>query len=126
MSVKFKIGFTIDAETLFGILAKMLPIEDLSVEELAPAERAIRIANAPPRKLPRPKRASNGPNLKAGINGIILSALTQKPQRASELQPLLKRAGFSVNSISSRLQALERFNILVHDDEGVWRLKESA
>jgi hypothetical protein len=32
--VKFKIGFTIPAETLFGMIAKMLPIEDLQVEEL--------------------------------------------------------------------------------------------
>ena len=34
MSVKFKLGFTVSAETLFGLLSKMLPIEDLSVEEV--------------------------------------------------------------------------------------------
>jgi hypothetical protein len=36
MPVKFKLGFTIDAETLFGVISKFLPVEDLVVEELAP------------------------------------------------------------------------------------------
>ena len=47
MNMKFKIGFTIDGETLFGMLSKMLPIESLSVEEIVPkptlAERAIAV-----------------------------------------------------------------------------------
>jgi hypothetical protein len=32
--VKFKIGFTIPSETLFSMVAKFLPIEDLHVEEI--------------------------------------------------------------------------------------------
>ena len=31
--IKYKLAFTIDSETLFGILSKFLPIEDLTVEE---------------------------------------------------------------------------------------------
>ena len=34
MSVKFKLGFTVSAETLFTLMSKLLPIEDLSVEEV--------------------------------------------------------------------------------------------
>ena len=36
MTVKFKVGFTMSAETLFGIIAKFLPVEDLHVEEVPP------------------------------------------------------------------------------------------
>lgn len=40
MSVKFKLGFTVSAETLFTLLSKMLPIDDLSVEEVVEPPRA--------------------------------------------------------------------------------------
>jgi hypothetical protein len=128
MSVKFKIGFTIGAETLFGLMSKMLPIEDLSVEELAPKSRVEttpKFVEAPwtKRKVRlKPKRRSDGPNLKEGINGIIMLALTERPQRATDLAPLLRQAGFSPNSVSSRLQALERFKIVTRNDEGIWRV----
>ena len=51
MSVKFKVRFTISGETVFALIAKMLPIEDLEVEEIpvkSLAERAIhKIAHKP-------------------------------------------------------------------------------
>ena len=34
MTIKYKLAFTIDSETLFGILSKFLPVQDLSVEEV--------------------------------------------------------------------------------------------
>jgi hypothetical protein len=127
MSVKFKIGFTIGAETLFGLMSKMLPIEDLMVEEVMPESTTPKFVEAPwtRRKVQlrqKVKRKSDGPNLKEGINGVIVRALEGKPQRATDLQPLLKQAGFSPNSVGSRLQALERFKIVARNSEGIWRL----
>jgi hypothetical protein len=121
MSVKFRVGFTMSAETLFGIIAKFVPIEDLEVEELAP-----RVETAPKPKLiadRKPnKRASRGPNLKKGVNGIIVVALKDKPLRAADLQPLVKAAGYSANSVNSRLEALHRFGVLARIGDGRWKL----
>jgi hypothetical protein len=78
MAVKFKIGFTIDAETLFGLISKFLPLENLSVEEVAlrPAHaappRLSKIAERVERAKPKQKRASRGMDLKAGVNRIMV------------------------------------------------------
>jgi|SRR5579864_770584 len=121
MTVKFKVGLVITGETVFALLSKFLPIEDLEVEELLPepAERVVRIAAAPPRKL---KRASRGPNLKKGINGIVVTALKDAPKRAIELQPLIKAAGFSKNSLNSRLESLHKLGVLSRTSDGRWKL----
>ena len=127
MSVKFKVGFTISGETVFALIAKMLPIEDLNVEELPPTkttgerELAELAHSLHPRRLAH-KRASPGPNLKKGINGIIMVALKDKPMRATELQPLLKAAGFSSNSVNSRLEALRNQGVLERIGDGRWKI----
>ena len=69
--VRFKIGFEIGAETLFGMLSKMLPIDNLSVEEIVPikTERVITGVRSHPKLAtvhnarPKPKRSSREPNL---------------------------------------------------------------
>ena len=134
MSVKFKIGFTIAGETLFALMSKMLPIENLSVEELAPAsktplaDRAIELHQKKflPRKKPLNKRASPGPSLTRGINMVIVNELESGPKRASELQPKAKAAGFSNNSVNSRLEALRNHGIVERIGDGRWRMKKAA
>jgi hypothetical protein len=124
MTVKFKIGFTIGADTLFGLMSKMLPIEDLEVEELPVkptlAERAIAIAHRKPqhKKL---KRASPGPNLEKGVNGVIMAALSDGPKRAIEIQPKVVAAGFSANSVTSRLEELRKYGVIERNNDGMWR-----
>jgi hypothetical protein len=127
MPVKFKIGFTIPAETLFGLLAKVLPIEDLHVEELL-VEKTIqpRVTPAPrtqalgkPKKV---KRRSRGLVLNEGINALILNHLADdKPHRAIELEPLLSAAGFSSNSVGSRLQKLRSAGVVFQPELGLWQ-----
>jgi hypothetical protein len=132
MSVKFKIGFTIAGETLFALMSKMLPIENLSVEELAPAsktplaDRAIELHRK--KFLPRKKmqRASPGPSLTRGINMVIVNELEKGPKREVDIRPKIKAAGFSENSTSSRLQALLEHGIVERPSVGVWRLKQKA
>jgi hypothetical protein len=134
MPVKFKIGFTIPAETLFGLLAKVLPIEDLQVEELLVTEKTVQpqIAPAPrlqavskPKK--KSKRQSRGIALNHGINALILNYLADdKPHRAAELQPVLSAAGFSGNSVGSRLQALRAAGVIFQPELGLWQRTRSA
>jgi hypothetical protein len=135
MTVKFKIGFTIGAETLFGLMSKMLPIENLSVEELVePSDRlflkpvptgAMKILNAAKHKPKRQihKRPSPGPNLKKGINGILMTQLVDGPKRAVEMTPLVVASGYSGNSVISRLEELRKYGVLEHSSDGLWRKK---
>ena len=135
MSVKFKIGFTIAGETLFAMIAKMLPIENLSVEELAPASKtplADRAIAHHQKKFPtQPKkqisqRARPGPNLTHGVNMVIVNELESGPKRASELQPKAKAAGFSANSVNSRLEALRNHGVVERIGDGRWKLKAAG
>lgn len=143
MSVKFRLGFDITGETLFAMLAKMLPIENLKVEELGPwpitgskllgatpqADRAIALHQ---KRFPKPatphvnRRASPGPSLTRGINMIIVTELEKGPKREVELRPKVKAAGFSSNSTSSRLESLRNHGIVERSGVGVWRLKTNV
>jgi hypothetical protein len=141
--MKFKIGFTIDAETMFGMMAKFLPVEDLHVEEvmdkpepqinrIAARVGAIPISKPKRRYTPPQKRKPSIPlKLDAGINRIIMEAMSDgKPHKAIELKPLLKKGGYSSNSVGSRLQNLEDHGVVIRQGDGTWVLgqamKESA
>jgi hypothetical protein len=123
--VKFKIGFVMDSESLFGLIGKFLPVEDLEVEEIVerPPKLPLQaIARAVDHITKRAKtRASPGPNLKKGINGIIMTALADGPKRANQLKPKVKAAGFSENSVNSRLEALRGYGVLEMVGDGTWR-----
>jgi hypothetical protein len=125
MSVKFRIGLTIDGETLFGIIAKMLPVEDVSVEEVSStlAQRAIAIADRPRLKQKQKQKRQGKVRLKAGINGIILTAMADGPKRALELKPLVEAAGYSQNSVNSRLEELRKKGITERVGDGKWRVR---
>ena len=112
MTVKFKIGFQIDAETLFGIIAKFLPLDNLSVEEVVerPHAHTPRLAAAPKLAAPKPKlkRNSKPPNLERGINAIILGALVDgEPHPPIDMKnAIIAHGGYSPDSLSSRLVSL--------------------
>ena len=118
MSVDYKVKFTISGEALFALFAKMLPIDDVSIEEvLSGVEPTPRLAMKK-----RARRRLPGPNLKEGINGILVTALKDKPLRAVELQPMIKAAGFSANSINSRLEELRKQGVVERVGDGTWKL----
>jgi hypothetical protein len=131
MPVKFKIGFTIPAETLFGLLAKVLPIDDLHVEELVVGTPVLKAAPAPVmRAISKPKkgkRRSAGMDLDAGVNAVILRHLSDdQPHRAAELKPLLVAVGYSANSVGSRLQKLHDMGVVFQPELGLWQRKPLA
>lgn len=120
MSVKFRVGFDIDGETLFSMIAKMLPIDNLSVEELALTAPAEKRAMLP--KQAKLKRKSRGPDLERGINKIIVEILSDgEPRRAVEMEPAIEEAGYAKNSVTSRLEALKMQKV-VERHAGGWRL----
>ena len=127
MSVKFKLGFTVSAETLFTLMSKLLPIEDLSVEEVierpsTPHQKQFPAKPKQKRIVPRP---GEGPNLKMGINGIIARHLSNGlGHNANELRKALKAGGYSMSSLSSRIEELRKAGIVENLGQGVWRLTD--
>ena len=125
--VKFKVKFTIPAETLFGLLAKVLPIEDLHVEELVERPTPAALSQIAQRVISgnaktRRKRAAPM-DLNNGVNGVIMRHLAEgKPHRANEMKPLLLAAGFSANSGGSRLAMLAEHGHVFQPELGLWQL----
>jgi hypothetical protein len=129
MSVKFRLGFTVEAETMFSLMAKLLPIEDLSVEELREPPRRVSFSPntfAAP-KLAKPKRASPpirpyAINLKKGMNAIVLQLMSDgEPHRFREIGEALKAANFSGNGVGNLLKRLIKYNLIEQNGEGVYR-----
>jgi DNA-binding transcriptional ArsR family regulator len=131
MSVKFKIGFTMDAETLFGMMSKFLPVQDLHVEEIIEQPAPEFVPSIKPKAItqhkPKQKRRPQKPlDLKAGINRIIIEAMADgEPHRSIDLKPLLEKGGYSPNSVGSRLQNLEEHGAVKRQGDGTWRLTSS-
>lgn len=134
---KYKIGFVGEAEVLFAMMAKLLPIDHVTVEEVAPptptprptrvlAQQLVRHLDAPKAKPKQYKREPSIPmDLTKGINRIILEALAHGMARpATDFKPLLKRGGFSANSVGSRLQKLEVKGVVERMGDGTWRLTD--
>jgi len=125
MTVKFKVGFTISAETLFGIIAKFLPVDDLNVEEVAPAEpRAI--AKAPRLALRPPKPNGRGPNLDRGANGAILAVLADgQPHRYRDLKKAVIAAGLAGTGLGAKLTRLRELGAAEPLGDGSWRITQA-
>ena len=136
MPVKFKLGFTMSAETLFALLGKVLPIDDLEVEEIlehdvAPADPAIRFDKRfdlpkPAKKAARKVATRGGPNLNAGVNKVIVDALANGAQRAVHLKKILQAAGYAATGIGSRLDALRRAGIVFRPEPGLYELTSES
>ena len=136
MAVKFKVGFAISGETLFALLAKFLPIEDLEVEEIQPhAPRAVakaeaRIAqlsapNAFKREMKRAPRPAKGValNIAQGINGAIMAVLADgQPHRFRDLGASIAAAGFAKTGVGGKLNRLMAHGYVVKMGGGLWRL----
>jgi hypothetical protein len=126
--VKFRVGFTIDAETLFDMMAKMLPIADLHVEELAPERPATPVRLVTKASTPR-KRRGHKVDLASGANAIVMRLLADGlPHRAIELKPLFTQGGFAANGVGSRLDKLREHGVIFHPEIGLWQIvkKEQA
>lgn len=136
--VKYRLNFVMPAEVLFGLLAKVLPIEDLSVEEIAPTPAKFKVAqhladNGPshapqlvkPRKGHRRSRESYTINLKAGVNGVLLDILSDGGTHpTAEFKPAMAKRGYAAAGTSSALEKLRKRGLIYQPEAGVWRLVE--
>jgi hypothetical protein len=126
MSVKFRLSFTVEAETMFGLMAKLMPIEDLSVEELREREpRALpKIAAriAAPKPKPQPKRPHREIKLDKGMNACAMRVFADgEPHQFKEVAEALKEAGFSGNGVGNLLNRLARYDLVVSLGQGAYR-----
>jgi|SRR5580698_224731 hypothetical protein len=141
MTIKYKLGFTIDSETLFSIMSKFLPIQDLSVEEVVerPLEDRVNakmkalghalqakqlkpVRKQPPH--PRARRISGYPvNLYGGVNNIIMSSLADgKPHTLVDSHANIVAAGYSKSGLYSRVQRLVKHGYIVRVRSGYYQL----
>jgi hypothetical protein len=129
MPVKFKIGFTIDAETLFGLMAKFLPLEDLTVEEVVEhAERHAapkRLAHVSGADMPKIKRTRHT----LGANGGQLKVLVDHARKYGVvgyggLGEALKAAGFARAGAGSAIKRALDKGILVRHENGGYMVRE--
>ena len=129
MAVKFKVGFTMSAETLFGIIAKFLPIEDLQVEEIGVSEKLPKIGKIA--RLAGPKRVvrnrHSGFTLEGGVNGVIMKTLEDgQPHRFTEIKKAVGAAGYAGTGIGSKLSRLRELKAVHSTGVGLWRIGEQA
>jgi hypothetical protein len=131
--MKFRVTLDIAGEPLIRLLARYAPFEITGVEEVVeqPAVRTEQ-ATASVKALKKPKgaargRAVKGVNLHTGVNGVMMTILSDgQPHRAVEMKGPLKAAGFSENSVGSRMQALRDKGLVEQIGNGQWRLTDKT
>ena len=131
--IKYRLNFTLPAETLFALMAKMLPIEDLSVEEIvehAPPAAPAKLKPPQQAQLAKPKRrrATRTPesyalNLKEGVNGILMGILEDgQVHETAVFKPAMKSRGYAEAGTSSALAKLLKRGIVFQPEFGAWQL----
>jgi restriction endonuclease Mrr len=130
VTIKYKLGFTIDSEVMFMLLSKFLPVQDLSVEEVVerlpdPAIRFDKRFDLPkPKRMKRARRGKGHTmNLREGVNAIIMRVLADgEPHSAMECKVPVRSSGYSENGIGSRLERLKAHGVVHQPTIGRWQL----
>jgi predicted methyltransferase len=127
--VKFKIAFTIKAQTLFALISRTLPdLEDLLVEEIIEKPQTIEekfLGSAPVKVMNKPKSKHAKFNLNIGLNKIIVQILSDnKVHHTNDFIELVSKTEYSINSIGSRLASLEEYGVVKNAGKGKWELTE--
>jgi hypothetical protein len=121
MTIKYKLGFTIDSEVMFMLLSKFLPIQDLSVEEVVVPvpDPAIRFDKR--FDLPKPKRKQEARHggggarldLTRGVNAIVIAALADGQGRSqAHIKEAVSLTPYSVAGVGSKLARLLEMDII--------------
>jgi hypothetical protein len=127
--IKYRLSFVMPGEVLFGLLAKVLPIEELSVEEIAPTPAKLKIKTAPQLVKPKLKRAPRAsgyaPNLEAGTNAATLKVLADgQVHRTKEIKKAFVATGYNPNGTGSTIERLRKWGLIRRVSEGHWQLTE--
>ena len=128
MSVKFKIGFTVPAETLFGMMAKFLPIEDLHVEEVIDHPH---VKQATISKIEKPRKKYSSPFKHASgkpLTDLVVEWMGQNPKQIYAWRDMSKFAvemGFNKSSINNAATRLLHQKQIQKVGPGKYRLVEN-
>ena len=146
MTIKYKLGFTIDSEVMFMLLSKFLPIQDLSVEEVVvptpdPAIRFDQRFDQPDttvskltgktyysklkraKQVRRKKGSGYAVNPHAGCNAVLLMFLRDgRPHAFADAIPAVKAAGYSPNGMYGRIERLLRHGYIERIAKGQYQL----
>lgn len=132
MTVKYRIGLTITAETLFGMLSKFLPVDNLDIEEIVeppPPRPAAQLVK--PHKPHKPHKLHKGramrygyeSRLDVGANAVVLKLLNDgQPHQPQELRLLMQAAGYSPNGCGAKLARLRENGYIFQPQPGLWQL----
>lgn len=132
MSVKFRLAFDVEAETLFSLMSKLLPIDNLRVEELRPSV-APKLMAQPKLAAPKAKRKGSsrglgsrgGVDITKGMAQIIIDLLSDgKPHGALEIIALAVKRGYSKSGVTSRLIKLKAHGLIHQPEYGRWAIGE--
>jgi len=130
MSIKYKIGLTITAETLFGMIAKFLPIEDLYVEEILPQSQNVeKITDLAPKTKPgkNTNKQFKHPSGKP-LTYFILEYFKQDQKHNpswNELSKYTVELGFNKSSINNSISRLLKQGKIEKMTYGKYKLAEN-
>jgi hypothetical protein len=130
MTIKYKLGFTIDSEVMFMLLSKFLPIQDLSVEEVvvpvpAPSIRFDKRFDLPKRTKARAIKGQS--NLTQGVNAIIMGVLSDRQEHSYlELRQAVGKTNYSPNGLGARMARLVTLGYVNRLGDGKYRATTKA
>lgn len=128
MTVKFNMHIRIGADEFMNMIARYLPFELQSIEEIVelPMPKAppavVALAHRFKARAKQRSRRNIGPDLTKGMNRAVIAALESGPRTAAELKAALVKGGFSPNSTASQMRKLVDYDIVRRIDRGVWEL----
>jgi predicted DNA-binding protein YlxM (UPF0122 family) len=133
MSVKFQIGFTITSETLFAMMSKFLPIEDLSVQEILEQPKIKQSAIAKLIEENRPKMISDKKKRMARfkhesgrtLQSLVEEAMAKNPDKLygwGELSEFAYSFGFHKSSINNAITRMILQKVIEKAKPGMYKL----
>jgi hypothetical protein len=125
--VKFKIGFTIESETLFFMMSKFLPVNDLHVEEIVDRSTE-QIKLTLPKEKKSPKRVSHFKHSSGRtLQDFILEYMNNTsnyPVTWVELANRAESLGFRKSSINNGVTRLIKAKLIQRISSGKYKLME--
>jgi hypothetical protein len=127
---KYKIGFTIQAETLFAMMAKMLPIDDVKIQEFieSPPEKQSKVAQQVIAALGAPQQGKSKekhfyhPSGKT-CQDFILEFLQKRPSATwAEMSHFLVSLGYNKSSVNNAVSRLVEKKFIERVTTGVYRM----
>ena len=127
MIPKFKMTLNITHEEMIRMLAHYAPFEITAIHEVmedqipnVPPNIAALVDQVKKRHAKKTIKRFTKPNLKEGMNAIIMKELGTGSKTTIELRAALVKGGYSPHSVTSQMTKLESHGIVERKERGVW------